>query len=220
YIIKQGDTLSKIAKENNTNIKNIMELNNLNENSNLQIGQKIILSPEITNDKRNIPQISQEKPSIKENSSFQISQEKVPKKEDSSSQNTIIYRVQAGDNLWLIARKNNITVNELMQWNNLDASKQLKIGQELKIQQVAKQNKDKDNKNRIQVSTLTTTEKTKVIPEENNKQSKTDVYTVQKGDSLYIISKKVGVSLKELMEINNFDEKKVLQVGETIRIKK
>ena len=205
YLVKQGDTLSKIARENNTSIKNIMELNNLNENSNLQIGQKIILSREITNNKSNTPQISKEKTSVKENI--------VPT-------DFVLYRVQPGDNLWSIARKNNISVNELTQWNNLDTSKQLKIGQEIKIRAVVKQGEKIDKKDRVQVSEVTATAKPQVTPQQDKKQSKTDTYTVQKGDSLYTISKKLGISLKELKEINNFEEKKVLQVGEVIRIKK
>lgn len=205
YIVKQGDTLSKIAKENNTTIKSIMELNNLNENSNLQIGQRLILSREIISNKSNTPQISKEKTSVKENI---------------TPTDFIVYRVQPGDNLWSIARKNNISVNELTQWNNLDTSKQLKIGQEIKIRAVAKQDVNTDKRDRIQVSAVTTIAESQVTPLQDKKQSQTDTYTVQKGDSLYSISKKLGVSLKELMEINNFDGKKVLQVGETIRIKK
>lgn len=206
YVVKQGDTLSKIAKENNTSTKNIMELNNLDENSTLQIGQRIILSREITNNQNNTSQISKEKPSVRGN---------IPPKD------FVIYCVQPGDNLWSIARRNNISVNEITQWNDLDTSKQLKVGQEIKIRPVTKQDKDTIQKDRVQVSAVHNVEKPQVTPNEDRKQSKaTDIYTVQKGDSLYTISKKVGVPLKELMAINNINEKKVLQVGETIRIKK
>lgn len=205
YIVKQGDTLSRIAKENNTSTKSIMEMNNLNENSKLQIGQKIILSRDITTNKSNMSKLSEEKASIKEN---------IPLTD------FVIYRVQPGDNLWSIARKSNVSVNELIQWNSLDTSKQLKIGQEIKIRPMPKQDEKTNKEDRMLVSTVPASTGQSIAVQQDKKQTKTDIYTVQKGDSLYTISKRLGVSLKELMEINNFNEKKVLQVGETIRIRK
>ena len=38
YVVKKGDTIWKIAKENNTTVDDLMKKNNL-LNSNLQIGQ-------------------------------------------------------------------------------------------------------------------------------------------------------------------------------------
>jgi LysM repeat protein len=51
YVVKQGDTLSKIAKENNVSLKSVLESNNLKENSRLQIGQKIVLSQNLAKKK-------------------------------------------------------------------------------------------------------------------------------------------------------------------------
>lgn len=207
YVVKQGDTLSKIARENNTSIKNIMELNGFSENSRLQIGQKILLSKKVGNNKTDVLQTSKEKNSIKGNT---------------QTTGFTIYRVQSGDNLWSIARKNNISVDELTRWNNLDTSKQLKVGQEIKIYSNVKPAESQGNKERVQVSKLSEEENINIpaTQQKDNKQPQINIYTVQKGDSLFSISKKVGVPLKELMEINNFNEEKILRIGETIRIKK
>lgn len=205
YIVKQGDTLSKIAKENNTTIKNIMELNGLSENSCLQMGQKILLSKKTASNKTDISQPPKEK---------------IPIKDNTPTTGFTQYRVQPGDNLWSIARKNNISVDELTRWNNLDTSKQLKVGQEIKIYSNIKPVESQENKERVRVSKLSETERAAVTQQKDNKQPQISIYTVQKGDSLSSISKKVGIPLKKLMEINNFNGTKVLQIGETIRIKK
>ncbi|MBR1798844.1 MAG: peptidoglycan DD-metalloendopeptidase family protein [Bacteroidales bacterium] len=43
YTVKSGDTLTKIASRNGTTVKKLCQLNNINENKPLQIGQKIRL---------------------------------------------------------------------------------------------------------------------------------------------------------------------------------
>lgn len=44
YKVKKGDTLSKIAKKNNTSVSKLCKLNHLTEKSILKIGQKIIVN--------------------------------------------------------------------------------------------------------------------------------------------------------------------------------
>ena len=43
------------------------------------------------------------------------------------------YRVKAGDSLASIAKKYNVTVEQLMKWNNIQDPNMLTIGQQLKI---------------------------------------------------------------------------------------
>ena len=43
------------------------------------------------------------------------------------------YRVKAGDNLAEIAKKYNVTVEQLMKWNNIEEGGVLTVGQLLKI---------------------------------------------------------------------------------------
>ena len=43
------------------------------------------------------------------------------------------YRVQPGDTLGAIAKKYNVTVEQLMKWNNIQDPNYLVVGQQLKI---------------------------------------------------------------------------------------
>ena len=43
------------------------------------------------------------------------------------------YRVKAGDNLADVAKKYNVTVDQLMKWNNIEEGGVLTVGQLLKV---------------------------------------------------------------------------------------
>ena len=43
------------------------------------------------------------------------------------------YRVQPGDSLNVIAKKYNVTIEQLVQWNNIKDPSMLTVGQQLKI---------------------------------------------------------------------------------------
>jgi len=101
YVVKQGDYLGKIAKENGVSLNDIRKWNKL-KNDKLKIGKKLVLF-------------------IKDD--FKSSAQKKIK--------TPIYIVKQGDTLWDIANKyEGISVSELMQHNNLNTNK-LKPGEKI-----------------------------------------------------------------------------------------
>ncbi len=110
-IVKQGDSLDKIAKNHHTTVSAIMKLNRLID-SRLHIGQ-ILYVP------KNEEILPEAKPVVSSN-----------KGEGK------YYIVKHGDNPWTIAIKNGIKVEELLKLNNLDESKakKLKPGDKLRIQ--------------------------------------------------------------------------------------
>ena len=99
------------------------------------------------------------------------------------------YIVKKGDSLWSIASKNNTSVNEIKKLNNL-SSNNLSIGQLLK---------------------LPTTNNEEIIDE--------NVYTVEKGDSLYSISRKYNITVDNLKSANNLTSN-LLSIGQKLVIPK
>lgn len=109
--VKRGDVLSKIAKANGTTVSAIKKLNHLTSDR-LQIGQTLQIP--IASDK-DIKR--QETPSISQGEGS-------------------YYIVQSGDNPWKIAKKFDVSVNELLQMNNMDEKKAraIKPGDRIRVE--------------------------------------------------------------------------------------
>lgn len=98
------------------------------------------------------------------------------------------YIVKNGDSLWSIASKNDTTVDNIKRLNNL-TNNTLQIGQILKLNNEENEDNLKDK----------------------------NIYTVKKGDSLWIIANKNGVSVDDIKNANNLTSN-TLQIGQILII--
>ncbi|MDA3810692.1 MAG: M23 family metallopeptidase [Spirochaetaceae bacterium] len=107
---------------------------------------------------------------------------------------TIVHNVKRGDTLFSISQKYDVSVDQIMEINGISSPEQLKIGINLKIS-----NNDLDFN-------------------ENSWYIERSEYFVKKGDTLYSISRRNGISVSELLEMNNLSEGHVLHVGDKLFI--
>ena len=149
YIVKKGDSLYSIARSNNMTVDELKSLNNLTSNI-LSIGQRLIISSssKVSNNvyevkkgdtlwsianNFNVSVNDLKNANNKSNNSLSIGEQLIiPGKSTGENVSTIIYTVKSGDNLYSIARRYNVTVNEIKSLNNL-SSNLLSIGQKLSI---------------------------------------------------------------------------------------
>lgn len=160
YTVVSGDSLYKIANKYNTTVDNLLNYNNLSTTS-LSIGQQILIPTELV-----VPPVEQ--PGLE----------------------TLIYRVQKGDNLYAIARNFDTTINELIAINNLKSTS-LSIGQEIMIP-------------------------IKPIEPELPTISQIE-YIVKKGDNLYAIANKYNTTSGEIITLNNLKSTS-LSIGQILKI--
>ena len=121
----------------------------------------------------------------------------------------IRYRVRNGDYLGKIAQRYGVGVSQIKRWNGLRSSK-LKIGQRLTI--YPRNFKGSSKK----ITAKSSTKKTNTTTSASGKYT---TYVVQKGDSLWLISRKFPkVSVDQIKKWNNIWSVKSLKPGTKLKI--
>lgn len=212
-MVQKGDSLWSIANANNTTVDELANLNDLANNT-IYVGQ-VLQIPSSGDGNQNIPSTD------------------------------TVYVVQRGDTLYSIAQKYNTTVGAIRSKNNL-TSDTLSVGQILTIPGDIESTGEEDvtedttttyvvkrgdslytiastygvtvdelkNANGI-VGDIITVGQVLTIPSGNFNTS--NLYVVQRGDSLWSIANRFGVSVNALRMINNLTSD-VLSIGQTLII--
>lgn len=181
YEVQKGDNLFTIAKKFNVSFEDLKKWNNL-DNSNLQQGSKLSLAS--LNDKATETSYKSE---IK----------------------TTEYIVEKGDNLAYIAKKYDVSLSDIKDWNHLEDNKDIQSGMKLIVAKrlvVITDNKPKSSK----------IEKEFVVAAE--KVAAARLYYVKKGDSLFSIAKKSGVTISDIKKWNQDIKVESLKPGMKLKI--
>ena len=104
HVVRSGETLSSIAKEEHTTVKSICEKNNIKETSKLKVGQKLI-----------------------------VSGTKKSESKSNTSSSKKYHTVKSGDSLSKIASKNKTTVSKICKLNHFKETKILRVGEKIRI---------------------------------------------------------------------------------------
>jgi membrane-bound lytic murein transglycosylase D len=130
YKVKRGDTLLIIAKRFDIPVDQLKGMNNMRSNS-IRIGQMIKLSKAETGDS------IEEKSTSNKNKGKEAKKQQITRKTLSASEvdkiGTNKYVVTKGDNLHVIAKKNNLNIAKLLELNNLSGRETLSPGQILVV---------------------------------------------------------------------------------------
>ncbi len=155
-------------------------------------------------------------------------------------ENYTIYTVQKGDTLYKIANEYNLTVDDLIEYNNL-SSTNLSIGQKILIpNEIINESeydtyivKAGDSLYRIAINYNTTVDNLMdinnlssnllsigqklLVPKTTNQTPDNFNYVVKLGDTLYSIANKYNTTVDEIKKLNNLTSN-LLNVGQTLKI--
>ena len=128
-----------------------------------------------------------------------------------NSANINYYKIKTGETIAAIAKRYSVSVSSIRKWNNLKGNKII-AGTNLKIYSDAGVNDISDNNS-------TTKNKTSLTKKSGNKTVKksVDYYSVKRGDSLFAIAKKYGITVEELRSMNKLKGNKLNQ-GQKLKI--
>ena len=151
YTVQKGDNLSSIARKFNISIAELKELNNL-EDANVKLDSKL---------------------------KIQTASQIAEVKKELNKKDFINYTVAKGDNLGKIAKRYDVSVASLQEWNDLKDNN-VQVGKKILILS--------DTKLAVSAS------------------EKAALYLVQKGDSLYKIAQKYpGITVADIKKWNGID---------------
>jgi murein DD-endopeptidase MepM/ murein hydrolase activator NlpD len=188
HIVKKGETLWSIAQKYNLSVDLILATNNLTNSELISIGQEM--------------KIPSHKNAVAETNI--VNQAVIDKKNNNINNNIsqlenaepIVYIVKAGDNLWNISLKYGVSVEAIIEVNNLRDKDLLSLSQKLEIPAIGG---GVSNSNQKQEPIIVT-------------------YTVVKGDTLWSISQRYDVKMSSIISTNNLKEISRLSIGQEFKI--
>lgn len=156
YVVKRGDSLYSIANRLGVSVEALKNANGISGNL-ITIGQVLT----------------------------------IPSSTDKDPGDYVVYTVKRGDSLWNIANQYNVSVNDIVDYNNLGTTL-LQVGQQLLIPTGGID-----------------------MPTEDDEMGIT--YVVKSGDSLWSIAKRYDISVDELKSANNLTSN-LLTIGQKLVI--
>ncbi len=182
YRVKRNDNLSTIAQKYDVAVEDIKKWNNIKGNK-VAYGKNLKING-IEADQNSLAVAKAEL------------DKKGVQKDSAAVASASFYVVQKGDNLSAIAKKFNITVADIQDWNKLTNSN-VQLGASLQV-----------------VKNPATKEEVAVVAERKDIQ-----YSVQKGDNLGSIAKKFGATIDELKQWNNL-KSNAIAIGNSLIVAK
>jgi membrane-bound lytic murein transglycosylase D len=182
YRVKRNDNLSTIAQKYDVTVADLKRWNNIRGNK-VAYGKNLKINGlEADQNPTAIAKVELDKKEIQ--------------KDSAAVATASFYVVQKGDNLSAIAKKFNVTVAEIQEWNKL-INNNLQLGASLQVV------KSPINKEAISESV----------------ERKDIAYSVQKGDNLGGIAKKFGATIEELKQWNNL-KTNAIAIGNSLIVAK
>lgn len=190
YTVKAGDTYWALARQYNVSVESLIAENG----QNLKAG-KVITIPNVT--------------------TTQTTSTPVTEKEEATTAPVTTsngnYTVVAGDTLWSIASRHQTTVGQILSANGLAEGTVLHPGRSLVVSGSIVANNSNINEPTTTTSTATVTE----TPAPTTTATQTNgSYTVEAGDTLYSVSRRLGIDVNTLIAANGGST--IIAVGQVI----
>lgn len=202
HVVKSGETFFSLARKYDITVKELMDINRLSSGASLKVGQRLLVTGTSVNTSyESISPSVASKPLVTPKAEVP----NLPKEESISRvPGGKSHTVQSGETFYSIARKYNLSVNELMAYNDWREPVRLIAGQKIYVSKgnsVAAAPNSNGAGNQVRSEATTTTK----------------VHTVTSGETLFRISVNYGVSVDEIKKMNNLTGNTV-SVGQKLKV--
>lgn len=187
--IKKGESLGRIATHYRTDVSTLKQINRLKGNT-IRTGHSLLIP-------------TAQKPL--KHYSLSLDSRRYKGLKRSGDGQRYVYTIKRGDNLWDIGRHYDISVKQLSAWNGISSKSILRPGKKLEIW--VEEETDKTAKVIHVVSK-------KTVDDDSQHVS----YTVMEGDSLWLISQRFAVSVKQIKKWNSLAKNRYIKPGQVLDI--
>ena len=192
YEVRKGDTLSRVARRYGVSQANLAAANGLNrKHQHLKVGSVLTI------------------PSGSSAAYASASDEGSSREARSSSKKSVTHRVKKGETVGSIARRYGVSSSQLMAWNNIRKASGLRAGMALTVKGAAVasagEQKAAAKSSRAEATVSSGPGQT---------------HKVAKGETLSTIASRYGVTTRQLMELNNLPNAKMVRAGQGLVIRK
>lgn len=200
YTVKTGDSVWSVSNKYGITMAQLIQWNNI-QNNFIYPGQQLTVSNSGSTNSA----------SSNTGSSANTNNSSSANTGSSSSQGT--YTVKAGESVWSVANKNGITMNQLIEWNNIK-NNFIYPGQQLIVK----------GGNSVNTNTGSTTSAAKPNTPNTSATTSTSssgntMYTVKAGESVWSVANKHHITMDQLIEWNNI-KNNFIYPGQQVIVKK
>jgi len=173
YVVRQGDSLWRIARRYDVTVRALAKANNLRSNGVLRVGSRLKI-PGTVEPAAEAPEAAAAETAEVEVTEAEATEGEV---EEAEAPEPVTHFVRDGESLWTIARKYGTSVQALAAVNGLRPESVLRVGRELTMPGEGS-------------------------AESADEGPRTRLYIVKKGDSLWEIARRHGTTVRSLAAAN------------------
>ncbi|MCC6155064.1 MAG: LysM peptidoglycan-binding domain-containing protein [Candidatus Hydrogenedentes bacterium] len=200
YKVKKGDTLYKIAMENNISLEALQQENKLEKHARIHVNQELMIPG------------SGAVLAVNKTSAKETATESTP----DTPKETATHVVTKGESLGSIANKYGVKVDDLVKGNDLKSTT-IRAGDKLVVARAISTSKTE------KTEAVTGTSMPSIISDSSKQPAPaaeiTGTYIVVAGDTLSGVAAKHKMKLKELRDANGLDADATIKVGQKLKVK-
>ncbi len=232
HVVAKGETLGAIAGKYGISVKNLMEINGIDDPSKLRAGQKLSLASKSAEEEVPSSSLSETfaAESVKEvePSASIPSVASITQNVSADSDNFFTYTIKPGETLGGIASKHKVSTSNIIKWNAIKNPRSVRAGTKIKIKGssspvhmgVAKSSAPK----RVVVASNSPAPESMALPVEEKIEvaefSPDLVYNVKSGDTLWGIARMHKVSIADIQRWNNLGDPSSVKPGTKLTIRR
>ena len=242
HVVRKGESLAGIARKYGVPASTIAEMNDLPRGNKLRGGTALTI-PVVQGSAAKIgsPGREQASPSVHKTSGSPLPSERPRRQAETRTR----YEVRRGDTLWKISQKHGVSLQDLCAWNGLTTSSRIHPGQVLTVRlagaaepalRISSSHTEPQSASTTQAraksggpesqranASLYSDQAGQSTVEQTTARvspSPDGVYEVRRGDTLWKISQKHGVSLQDLYAWNGLRPSSRIHPGQALRVRR